>query len=117
MRVNEREARIGNALEKAQFVDDVAYFFEAGHDYEGEARRFLANAAQNGGALKDYYRHRSDTFAPKTNALPLQAADMLAWEWAKCQDETIEQRIRPVRRSLPATGARCGDHGILVGEP
>ena len=25
---------------------------------------------------------------------------MLAWEWAKCQDETLDQEIRPIRRSL-----------------
>jgi len=95
-------AGIGTALEKAEYADDVAYFFEAGHAYESEARRFLTHVTSKAGPLKAYYRHRSDTFAPKTDAVPLQAADMLAWEWTKCQDETIEQRMRPVRRSLRA---------------
>ena len=52
--------------------------------------------------VKESYRHSGDAFLPKSDAIPLQASDMLAWEWAKCRDETIERPIRPMRKSLLA---------------
>jgi hypothetical protein len=79
----------------------LAYTFEAGHLYEPEARAFMMNVAK-GGPFKESYRYRSDSFLSKSDAIPLQAADMLAWEWTKCQDETLEKRIRPIRQSLYA---------------
>jgi hypothetical protein len=92
---------LGNAIGDAGLRDDVAYTFEAGHLYEPEARAFMMNVAK-GGPFKESYRYRSDSFLSKSDAIPLQAADMLAWEWTKCQDETLEKRIRPIRQSLYA---------------
>ena len=52
--------------------------------------------------LKESYQHASHRFIRKRAALALQAADFLAWEWAKFRDQTLEQRVRPMRRSLIA---------------
>jgi hypothetical protein len=37
---------------------------------------------------------------PKSNAVPWQAADFLAWEWVKFRHETMEQSKRRIRKSL-----------------
>ena len=65
--------------------------------------------------LKESYRYHGHAFLPKADAVPLQAADFLAWEWAKFRDETIERKVRPTRRSLRALmdsrlGQYCGHH-------
>jgi hypothetical protein len=52
--------------------------------------------------MKDYYRHHSATFISKADSRLLQSADLLAWEWAKCQDETLDRHIRDIRKSLRA---------------
>jgi hypothetical protein len=80
---------------------DVYYTFEAGHPYESDARNFIDAIVRNH-QLKLDFRHAGDAFLPKRGAVPLQAADLLAWEWAKCQDETLEQHLRPLRKSLRA---------------
>jgi hypothetical protein len=86
-------------LNEAGYQGNIAYVFEAGHAHEAEARDFVKVAALND-ELRSMFRYHSDAFIPKSDAVPLQAADLLAWEWAKCQDETIEQPIRHVRKSL-----------------
>ena len=52
--------------------------------------------------VKSRYRYAGDSFLPKSEAVPLQAADMLAYEWAKFRDETVERSIRAPRKSLIA---------------
>lgn len=90
---------LGKCLEEQRDPESVVYIFESGHPYENEARRFMANAVQCPD-LKRSYRHHGDSFLPKSDAVPLQAADLLAWEWAKFRDETLEQPIRRLRKSL-----------------
>jgi hypothetical protein len=92
---------VGRYLDKIKSADSVTYVFESGHKNESEARDFIHNAVRCPEALASY-RHSGDAFLPKADAVPLQAADMLAWEWAKFRDETLERRIRPPRRSLQA---------------
>jgi hypothetical protein len=92
---------VGKFLEESGSVDRVTYIFESGHPRETEARAFLYNAVLDPLA-KESYRHHGDAFLPKSDAVPLQAADMLAWEWAKFRDETLERGIRPMRKSLLA---------------
>ena len=77
----------------------IAYFFESGDNYEAAAHDFLKLMAGEP-RVKEVYRHASHTFIPKPEALALQAADVLAWEWAKYMDETIARPIRPMRKSL-----------------
>lgn len=95
-------AALGIAIAKTGLPDRIVYIFKAGHEYEAEARAFIGHVAAPGSPLKEQFRHHGDAFLPKTDAVPLQAADMLAWEWAKCQDETISTPIRPLRQSLRA---------------
>jgi hypothetical protein len=77
----------------------VAYFFESGDQHAGIANRFMGRTLDCP-ELKAAYRHSSHTFIDKDKAWALQAADILAWEWAKFVDETMLQGKRPMRRSL-----------------
>lgn len=81
--------------------DRVAYVFEAGHVGQTEAQDFMRGATRAAESL-EAYRHYSHGFVPKTDSSLLQAADLLAWEWAKCYDETVEMDLRPIRLSLRA---------------
>ena len=92
---------VGMLLEKIHSSDRVTYIFESGHPREIEARDFIRNALRSKELLESY-RHSGDAFLPKADAIPLQAADLLAWEWAKFRDETLEHRIRPIRKALQA---------------
>ncbi len=92
---------VGMFLRRTNNANRVIYIFEAGHPSEAEARDFVHNALRSPVA-KESYRHAGDAFLPKSDAVPLQAADMFAWEWAKFRDETLEQNIRPIRKSLVA---------------
>lgn len=110
---------LGKWLRDSRFAQNVAYFFESGHPYEGEARDFIRRAVCSK-ELRDAYRYYSDSFLPKADAPPLQAADLLAWEWAKFYDETIQQQLRPVRQSLRALFAANVDRykmHHITGEP
>lgn len=92
---------LGAYLDEKQNPEQVVYTFEAGHRCEAEAREFIKNAVQSPEAKRSY-RYLGDSFLPKSEASPLDAADLLAWEWGKCYDETISQPIRRIRKSLRA---------------
>jgi hypothetical protein len=92
---------LGKKLIDSGSSERVTYVFEAGHEFEAEARDFVRSMAQCP-EEKETYRHSGDAFLPKTDAVPLQAADMLAWEWAKFEDETLALGLRPMRKSLHA---------------
>jgi hypothetical protein len=81
--------------------ESIAYFFETGHEFEGRARRFIEYMGQQPVAKKSSL-HCADAWVPKEKALPLQAADMLVWEWAKYWDETKINQRRLMRKSLAA---------------
>lgn len=102
---------LGQWLDKrSPGTGDISYFFESGDEYAGEAGELMNLAASPEGiaaGLDKLYRYRSHTFVGKMDAPPLQAADLLAWEWTKVKDETIDRRemgdrenYRPMRRSL-----------------
>lgn len=110
------------------FVSDagtqrIAYFFETGDQYEAAAHDFLKVMAATP-EVKEVCRHASHAFIPKSEALALQAADVLAWEWAKYMDETILHHIRPMRKSLMELMTKNGQFNIdqymghhITGEP
>jgi hypothetical protein len=81
--------------------EQIAYFFETGHEFEGRARRFIEYMAKVPDEIKTS-RHCADAWVAKDAALPLQAADMLVWEWGKYWDETRTKGKRPMRKSLIA---------------
>jgi hypothetical protein len=92
---------VGDWLRRTDNHHPVTYFFEQGHEFEGEARWFMQHFTK-APEMKEHYQYHSDTFIGKADARPLQSADLLAWEWAKCQDETIDNGIRHIRQSLRA---------------
>ena len=77
----------------------ISYVFEAGNAYEKEAR-FAVRQVVEVPELKKFYLHHADTFLPKKDAVPLAAADLLAWEVAKFKDETLDAGLRDIRASL-----------------
>jgi hypothetical protein len=92
---------LGYQIEKSKREDDVAYVFESGDRWSGAAHKFMGHT-EDSPELKRSYRHRSHSFVRNEDALALQAADMLAWEWTKFRDETLIQRKRAMRKSLKA---------------
>jgi hypothetical protein len=92
---------LGTLVRNSSFDDEIAYIFESGHDRQSEAHRFMA-LTESSPELKTAYRHRSHAFVPKKDAPPLQAADILAWEYAKYRSDTAIQRKINMRKSLAA---------------
>ena len=85
----------------ARTDESISYIFEDGHPGCKEADDFIT-ATRRCYAFKKMYHYRSHAFVPKADALPLQAADMLAWEWTKFKDETLDKGNRELRKSLRA---------------
>jgi hypothetical protein len=100
-------ALLGGLVQKSNSDDGIAYVFESGHKFAPAAHRFMG-LTDRSNELKEYYSHRSHAFVPKSDAVPLQAADMLAWEWAKFMDETVITGKRHMRASLKALLAPTG---------
>src|SRR5262249_21355161 len=92
---------LGRKLEQMGLHDDVNYVFEAGHKFQAEAMYFMSTWVLVP-EMRNAYRYKGHAFLDKADAVPLQAADMLAWEWAKCRDETLEKGNRPLRKSSRA---------------
>jgi hypothetical protein len=89
---------LGKWMKSTNRQGRIAYFFESGNQHAGEAHRLLSLAVTPEGkavGLADRYRYESHTFLNRAVAPPLQAADLLAWEWTKLYDETIKRPIRP----------------------
>jgi hypothetical protein len=68
-------------LERNNFQGDVAYFFEAGHDSQGEANALMTRIFNNP-SLRSGYRYAAHAFVDKEKVRPVQTADILAWQWA-----------------------------------
>lgn len=67
-------------IERTGFDGKIAYFFEAGHRHQTEANRLMNGIPAGGPVRMAKYCYLSHTFIDKTEAPPLQAADMLAWQ-------------------------------------
>ena len=76
---------IGQWADRRKHTDPIAYFFEAGHPSQHEANYYMNQIATEEGSahLKAFYRYGSHTFGLKRVVLPLQAADLLVWQWRK----------------------------------
>ena len=101
---------LGAQVKQSSMDSTIAYFFEAGHQFAASSH-FLMNYATQSPETKESYRYSAHAFVPKGEAVPLQAADMLAWEWAKYRDETVNQRKRVMRKSLATLFAVAGADG------
>jgi hypothetical protein len=90
---------LGTLVSESGFDDRIAYVFESGHEYAAEAYRFMA-ITDGAPVLKAAYRHYSHAFVPKEDAVPLQAADLFAWEYARYWNLTVSQQKIKMRKSL-----------------
>jgi hypothetical protein len=87
-------------VNRHNFQGSIAYFFEAGHRLQSHANRAMNSLASNP-ILSAQSRYGGHAFLPKDLAepdkrlvRPLQAADLLAWQWHKDWDN----RFGPTRR-------------------
>lgn len=73
----------------------VAYFFESGHPSQPEANEIMNDIFRNPDLNKSY-RYVSHAFADKREVRPLQAADMIAWQWfTDHKRRTVGKALRP----------------------
>jgi len=97
---------VGGWFHKIRFAGKSAYFFEAGHKSRSEADKVINDLFVNP-LIEQVYRHGyvGHSFVLKKEAPPVQAADMLAWQWAT--DVRHEAEGKPRRKdfeSLMHTG-------------
>lgn len=86
-------------IERKHYSGQIAYFFEAGHPREADARLFLDDVFSYE-KHKTAYAHISHTFIAKRDMPALQAGDVLAWHTTKrYKNEMIG---RPIRRDFQA---------------
>lgn len=79
---------------KHSYNGKFAYFFENGYVYEPEATAVIRGMFSDPWVCEKYL-HASDTFASKKDVLPLQAADILAWQWRKNVMERMKGNMKP----------------------
>jgi len=71
---------IANWARRTRFDENVSYFFEAGHPDQGAAdQRMHAIFADE--KLRKRFFYGCHSFDDKRRFVPLQAADILAWQW------------------------------------
>lgn len=80
--------------EDSGFNGDIAYFFQAGHRNQTQANHIM-NEIFDVPALRKHYRYRAHAFVQKKDAIALQCADILAWQWAKNIKERKKGNMRP----------------------
>lgn len=86
-------------MREANFKGKVAYFFEAGHQRQSAANN-LMNILFISPNLRAEYRYLSHTFVDKGAGAPIQAADLLAWQFY--QDRRRELAGKPRRKDTEA---------------
>ena len=100
--------RLGMLLTDNGRRDGIAYFFESGISTRVQLATSW-DALGTSPELKESYQHASHRFVRKDEAVALQAADFLAWEWAKYMDESVMQKKRKMRLSLMALMSKNGN--------
>lgn len=74
---------IGQWVEqKAHPEDEIVYYFEAGCAHSTEAHTVM-NRIEKNDVLRKQYRYAGHGFHPKRLHKPLQAADLLVWQWQR----------------------------------
>ncbi|MEM1129458.1 MAG: DUF3800 domain-containing protein [Pseudomonadota bacterium] len=80
---------------------DISYIFEAGHQHQGHANSYIGNVSREElriakdkalAGLKRIYRFHDYGFRDKSEALPLQAGDLLAWLWRNATQKRIDNK-------------------------
>ena len=73
----------------------LTYFFESGHAKEKEAQRYMGVIPTLGDVAIDFHRYAGHFFVDKRMALPLQAADMFAWQLRHYYERRLDGFDRP----------------------
>jgi hypothetical protein len=74
-------------------IDDMAYIFESGHRSQAEANRLMNTLFTNRRA-RAALKYAGHVFIRKETAPPVQAADLLAWQWYTDKRHQLEGRPR-----------------------
>lgn len=77
----------------SEYDSKVSFLFEAGHPNQSEADRYMAAAMKY--PLSETYPISSYGFYRKDEAIPLQAADMLAWQYRKYLADIAQGKRAP----------------------
>lgn len=83
-------AAIGRWLDQQNRRDVVSYFFEQGNPAPQGDADALMHLVRRDATLRHAYHYHSHRFAGKGEALPLQAADLLAWEYGRFKGEHFD---------------------------
>lgn len=87
--------------DRNNYKGKLVYFFEAGHESAKEANSFLRAIPSHGPAWVQATRYSGHSFVDKRDALPLQAADMLAWQVRHFFERKLAGHTKP-RKDLVA---------------
>jgi hypothetical protein len=90
-------AGVGQWIKEHPETDKCAYFFEAGHKHQKQANIIMTTIFNNS-RLQSDYRYAAHAFIPKCGNPPVQAADLLAWQWYTDRKRTAQKL--PHRKDL-----------------
>ena len=103
---------VGMWLSDKKRKGGVSYFFEESN-FKGEATHFLCNINSNL-QLKDRYHIHSFSIIPKTDGIPLQAAELLVWEIQRAHITATKEKNRQWRKTLSKLTKVPLEMGILT---
>lgn len=87
-------------LREQNYKENISYVFESGSGYDADVMRMIAGII-NDEKQADAYRVNSCSIENKRKFLPLQAADILAYEVTKVHAREIDSgNTRPIRQSI-----------------
>lgn len=84
-----------------RYSGTINYYFESGHSSQKEANKYLSSIPLHGDAWVKATRYKSHGFLDKKESLPLQAADMLAWQTRHYFERRLDGYSKP-RKDLVA---------------
>jgi hypothetical protein len=99
------------------YYGPIAYVFEKGAKHWTEAANLL-QLIEAQPDEKKRFRLGSFAFVDKSEAIPIQAADLFAWEYRKMEIDTVQLKRRRVRKSMAALSWQPGRHFLdkMTGE-
>lgn len=101
---------VQSLLEDSHYKGDVSFFFESGHRDAREADSLMRELEKLPSLNYGSYSH---TFVPKAKAIPLQAADLLAWQWFTDK----KHQLAGAQRRKDCANLLSAPHNVLhVGE-
>lgn len=80
--------------ERTSYSGKISYVFESGHRSAADSNAIM-NTVFAHEDLRQDFRYSSHTFGDKRQFIPLQAADILAWQWRKRVKDELSGVTRP----------------------